>query len=76
MTQEEIVHVPAVVNNQRHHHVEQKVIVDSHVPHEKEEIVQGPKMITQERVVQRQVEQIVSRSQCRWHKKKWSSFPL
>ena len=52
-------HVPAVVNNHRHHHVEQKVIVDFHVPHEKEEIVQGPKMIPQERVFQRQVEQIV-----------------
>ena len=57
--QEEIVHVPAVVNNHRHHHVEQKVIVDFHVPHEKEEIVQGPKMIPQERVFQRHVEQIV-----------------
>ena len=32
MTQEEIVHVPAVVNNYRHHHVEQNVIVDFHVP--------------------------------------------
>ena len=39
MTQEEIVHVPAVVNNYRHHHVEQKMIVDFHVPTEKEEIV-------------------------------------
>ena len=35
------------------------MIVDFHVPHEKEEIVQGPKMIPQERVFQRQVEQIV-----------------
>ena len=35
------------------------VIVDVHVPHEKKEIVQGPKMIPQERVFQRQVEQIV-----------------
>ena len=59
MTQEEIVHVPAVVNNYRHHHVEQNVIVDFHVPHEKKEIVQGPKMIPQERVFQRHVEQIV-----------------
>ena len=59
MTQEEIVHVPAVVNNYRHHHFEQNVIVDFHVPHEKKEIVQGPKMIPQERVFQRHVEQIV-----------------
>ena len=59
MAQEEIVHVPAVVNNHRHHHVEQKVIVDFHVSHEREEIMQGPKMIPQERVVQHQVEQIV-----------------
>ena len=35
------------------------VIVDVHVPHEKKEIVQGPKMIPQERVFQCQVEQIV-----------------
>ena len=35
------------------------MIVDFHVPHEKEEIVQGPNMILQERVFQRQVEQIV-----------------
>ena len=33
--------------------------VDFHVPHEKEEIVQGSNMIPQERVFQRQVEQIV-----------------
>ena len=62
MTQEEIVHVPAVVNNHRHHHFEQmqqNVIVDFHVPHEREEIVQGPKMIPQERDFQCQVEQIV-----------------
>ena len=36
MTQEEIVHVPAVVNNHRHHHVEQEMIVDVHFPHKKE----------------------------------------
>ena len=35
------------------------MIVDFYVPHEKEVIVQGPKMIAQERVLQRQVEQIV-----------------
>merc|ERR1711994_1032344 len=34
------------------------MIVDFHVPHEKEEIVQGPTMIPQERVFQRQVERI------------------
>ena len=61
MTQEEIVHVPAVVNNHRHHHVEQKVIVDFHVPHEKEEIVQGPTMILQERVFQRQVDAVAQK---------------
>ena len=76
MTQEEIVHVPAVVNNHRHHHVEQKVIVDFHVPHEKEEIVQGPKMIPQERVFS-----APGGADCRGPnadgtKKKWSSFPL
>ena len=31
MTQEEIVHVPAVVNNHRHHHVEQKVSVETNL---------------------------------------------
>ena len=59
MTREEIVHVPAVVNNHRHCHVEQKVVVDFRVPRGREGIVQGPNMILQERVFQRQVEQIV-----------------
>ena len=45
MAQEEIMHVPMVVNHHRHHHVEQEFIADVHVPHEKEEIIHVPKII-------------------------------
>ena len=48
-----------VANHHRHHHVEQKLYVDVLVPHEMEEIVHVPKMITQKRVVQQMVELIV-----------------
>ena len=31
-TQEEIIHVPTVIHQHRHHHVEVKQVVDLHVP--------------------------------------------
>ena len=34
MTQEELVHVPTVVNHHRHQHLEQEVLVDVYVTHE------------------------------------------
>ena len=59
MTQEELVHVPMVVNHHRHQHLEQKVLVDVHVTHEKEEIMHASKIIPRERVIQRTAEQVV-----------------
>ena len=55
----EIVHVPTVVSHRRHHHFEQEVIVDDHVPHERDGIVNVSKIIPQERVIQETVEQVL-----------------
>ena len=57
--QEELVHVPMVVNHHRHQHLEQKVLVDVHVSHEKEDITHVSKIILRERVIQQTVEQVV-----------------
>ena len=59
MTQEELVHVPTVVNHHRHQHFEQEVLVDVHVTHEKEEIMHVFKIIPRERFIQQTVEQVV-----------------
>merc|ERR1712066_98700 len=56
MTQEEIVHVPSVDRQHRHHHVHVDHHVDVHVPHEQEEIVHVPVIQTQERIVHNPVE--------------------
>jgi len=57
MTQEEVVHMPTVMN--RRHHAEVEQTVDIHVPHEKEEVVHVPKIMPQERIIHQQVEQVV-----------------
>ena len=44
ITQEEIVHVPRVVYQHRHHHAEVEQVVDLHVPHHIEETVSVPKV--------------------------------
>ena len=44
VTQEEIVHVPRVVYQHRHHHAEVEQVVDLHVPHHIEETVSVPKV--------------------------------
>ena len=59
MTQEEVVHVPTVITQQRvqQQHVEQ--IVEVPVPMVQGEMVHVPKIMTQHRIHQQQVEQIV-----------------
>ena len=44
ITQEEIVHVPRLVYQHRHHHAEVEQVVDLHVPHHIEETVSVPKV--------------------------------
>ena len=39
MAQKEMVLVPTVVHHHSHRHVEQEIIIDDHVPQEKEEII-------------------------------------
>jgi hypothetical protein len=56
--QQEVVLIPTVVNHYRHHHVEQDVIVDVHVPHEQEDIIHAPKIIPPEWLIRQAVEQI------------------
>eukprot|EP00972_Heterocapsa_arctica_P002464 355629-Heterocapsa_arctica.AAC.1 len=51
MTQEEIVHVPNIINQHRHHHGELEQIVDGHVPIEQEESIHLPKIIQQQRLI-------------------------
>ena len=50
VTHEEIVHVPRVVYQHRHHHAEVEQVVDLHVPHHIEETVSVPKIIQKERL--------------------------
>lgn len=45
VAQEEIVHVPRVVYQHRHHHAEVEQVVDLHVPHHIEETISVPKVI-------------------------------
>eukprot|EP00972_Heterocapsa_arctica_P077401 11416774-Heterocapsa_arctica.AAC.1 len=59
MTQEEIVHVPTIIDQPRHHHVEVDQIVDVHVPRGHEEIIHLPRITQQEGIHQQHVEMIV-----------------
>eukprot|EP00972_Heterocapsa_arctica_P096337 14212925-Heterocapsa_arctica.AAC.1 len=52
MTQQEIVHVPNIINQHRQHHGEVEQIVDGHVPIEHEESIHLPKIIQQQRLIQ------------------------
>merc|ERR1719311_2042768 len=56
MTQEEIVHVPMIIQQERQHHVHVEEIVDVIVEQKVEEIVHVPVVQTQERIVQNPVE--------------------
>merc|ERR1711874_713515 len=56
MTQEELVHVPTVIQQERIQHVHVDHHVDIHVPHEREEIVEVPVVQHQERIVMNHVE--------------------
>merc|ERR1719420_645089 len=59
MTQEEVVHVPKVITQERtrHHHVEE--IIDVVVEQQVEELVHVPKIQHEERILQNPVEMIV-----------------
>merc|ERR1719223_2007955 len=56
MTQEEIVHVPKILTQERKHHVHVEEIIDVVVEQKVEEIVHVPVVQQQERIVHNQVE--------------------